>query len=51
LSPTVDRFFADVLVMAPDPALRRARLALLVHLRHAIVSSVGDISELAADDR
>ena len=51
LSPVVDKFFADVLVMADDPTLRQARLALLVQLRRAILGSIGDISELASDDR
>jgi glycyl-tRNA synthetase beta chain len=51
LSPVVDKFFADVLVMTDDPTLRQARLALLVQLRRAILGSIGDISELAADDR
>ena len=31
--PPVDRFFIDVLVMAEDPQLRQARLALLTHLQ------------------
>jgi glycyl-tRNA synthetase beta chain len=51
LSPAVDRFFVDVLVMADDPVFRQARLALLAHLRRAILGSIGDISELAADER
>ncbi len=51
LSPAVDKFFADVLVMAEDRDLRAARLALLARLRQAILGSIGDIAELAADDR
>jgi glycyl-tRNA synthetase beta chain len=50
LYPPVDRFFTDVLVMAEDPQLRRARLALLTHLRSAVLRNIGDISEIAADE-
>jgi glycyl-tRNA synthetase beta chain len=46
----VDRFFVDVLVMADDPALREARLALLTMLRDTILQTGGDISEIAPDD-
>jgi glycyl-tRNA synthetase beta subunit len=46
----VDRFFAHVLVMAEDPELRKARLALLIRLRRYVLVSFGDISELAAED-
>jgi glycyl-tRNA synthetase beta chain len=45
----VDRFFVDVLVMADDPALREARLALLTTLRNSILMTGGDISEIAPD--
>jgi glycyl-tRNA synthetase beta chain len=41
----VDRFFVDVLVMADDPQVRQARLALLVALRGA-VDNIADISEI-----
>jgi glycyl-tRNA synthetase beta chain len=50
LSPAVDRFFADVLVMAEEPALRRARLALLTRLRTVVLTHIGDISEVVADE-
>jgi glycyl-tRNA synthetase beta chain len=46
----VDRFFVDVLVMADDPALREARLALLTMLRDTILMTGGDISEIAPDE-
>jgi glycyl-tRNA synthetase beta subunit len=38
-----------VLVMAEDPALREARLALLAELRRTILD-IADIAELAPDD-
>jgi glycyl-tRNA synthetase beta chain len=50
LYPPVDRFFTDVLVMAEDPQLRRARLALLTRLRSAVLQNIGDISEIAPDE-
>jgi glycyl-tRNA synthetase beta chain len=50
LYPPVDRFFTDVLVMAEDPQLRRARLALLTHLRSAVLRNIGDISEIAPEE-
>jgi glycyl-tRNA synthetase beta chain len=46
----VDRFFVDVLVMAEEPALRDARLALLTTLRDTILMTGGDISEIAPDE-
>ncbi len=46
LSKPVDGFFTDVLVMADDPALRKARLALLTELRTTILS-IADIAEIA----
>jgi glycyl-tRNA synthetase beta chain len=46
----VDRFFVDVLVMADDPVLREARLALLTTLRDTVLMTGGDISEIAPDD-
>lgn len=51
LQPAVDQFFKDVLVMAEDPALREARLALLARLRGVVLTRIGDISELASDER
>jgi glycyl-tRNA synthetase beta chain len=50
LSKPVDRFFTDVLVMADDPALRRARLALLTELRTTILN-IADIAEIAPEER
>jgi glycyl-tRNA synthetase beta chain len=50
LGPIVDRFFVDVLVMADDPELRRARLSLMAHLRDT-VRDVADVSEVVADDK
>jgi glycyl-tRNA synthetase beta chain len=50
LRPYVDQFFKDVLVMSDKPALRAARLMLLVRLRRAVLDSIGDISELAPEE-
>ena len=50
LGRPVDQFFADVLVMAEDPALREARLGLLTRLRSAVLKNFGDISELVPDE-
>ncbi len=50
LHAPVDRFFVDVLVMADDPGLREARLALLTTLRDTILMTGGDISEIAPDE-
>jgi glycyl-tRNA synthetase beta chain len=50
LQAPVDRFFVDVLVMAEDPALRQARLALLAMLRDTVLQTGGDISEIAPDE-
>ncbi|MDR1989889.1 MAG: glycine--tRNA ligase subunit beta [Acidobacteriaceae bacterium] len=50
LYPAVDRFFTDVLVMADDPMLRRARLALLTRLRTVVLTHIGDISEVVAEE-
>jgi glycyl-tRNA synthetase beta chain len=49
LSRPVDQFFADVLVMAEEPALRQARLALLTRLRRTILN-IADIAEIAPDE-
>jgi len=51
LYPSVDRFFTDVLVMADDPTLRQARLALLTRLRTPILQRIGDISEIATEEK
>ena len=50
LQPFVDRFFRDVLVMADDANLRRARLTLLARLHRLVRQNIGDISEMAPDD-
>jgi glycyl-tRNA synthetase beta chain len=47
-APTVAKFFDDVLVMAEDPALRDARLALLKRLEHLILQ-LADISEMVPE--
>jgi glycyl-tRNA synthetase beta chain len=46
----VDRFFTDVLVMAEDPELKRARVSLLTRLRDTIQNNIGDISEIAPEE-
>ncbi len=51
LHAPVDKFFVDVLVMAEDPALRQARLALLAALRDTVLRTSGDISEIAPEER
>jgi glycyl-tRNA synthetase beta chain len=48
--PIVDRFFDDVLVMAPDPAIRETRLRLLRRLERLILQ-LADISEIVAEER
>lgn len=50
-SPAVDAFFKDVLVMAVDPGLRRARLALLTRLRTGVLTRIGDVSEIAVEEK
>ena len=50
LSGPVDRFFADVLVMARDPALKAARLILLSTLRRTILD-IADIAEIAEETK
>src|SRR5262245_57689697 len=48
LGPAVDRFFVDVLVMAEDAEIRKARLSLMAHLRD-VVLNIADVSELVAE--
>jgi len=48
--PAVDKFFNDVLVMAPDETLRTARLRLLKRLEKLILR-LGDISEIVSEDQ
>jgi glycyl-tRNA synthetase beta chain len=45
LAPLVERFFAEVLVMAEEPELRANRLRLLLDLRDA-VGRLGDLSQI-----
>ena len=47
LRAPVERFFADVLVMAEDPGVRANRLGLLGALRKTF-SAIADLSQLAA---
>jgi glycyl-tRNA synthetase beta chain len=47
--PAVDRFFDDVLVMAPDPKVREARLRLLRRLERLMLD-LADISELVPEE-
>jgi len=47
LREVVDRFFDEVLVMDPDPALRRNRLALLKRLRQLFVR-IAEVSKLGS---
>jgi glycyl-tRNA synthetase beta chain len=48
LEPAVDRFFADVLVMAEDPALRENRLALVRRVA-ALFAGVADFRKIQAE--
>jgi len=45
LRPAVDSFFDKVLVMAPDPNLRSARLGLIRHIRQSL-ANLADFSEI-----
>jgi glycyl-tRNA synthetase beta chain len=51
LRAPVDRFFADVLVMAEDKSLRDARLAVLTRLRDHVLRQIGDIAEIAPEEK
>ena len=48
LREPLDRFFAEVMVLAEDPALRANRVALLAGIA-ALLRGVADLSEIAAD--
>jgi glycyl-tRNA synthetase beta chain len=48
LQPDVSKFFDDVMVMADDAVVRRARLQLMANLRD-LVLQLADISEIAAE--
>jgi glycyl-tRNA synthetase beta subunit len=37
--------------MAEDPKLREGRLKLLTHLRNAVLQHIGDISEIASEEK
>jgi glycyl-tRNA synthetase beta chain len=47
--PSVDQFFKDVLVMAPDPGVREARLRLLKRLE-GLILKLADISEIVPEE-
>ena len=47
--PSVDQFFKDVLVMAPDPSVREARLRLLKRLE-GLILKLADISEIVPEE-
>ena len=46
ISGPIDQFFADVMVMDPDPELRDNRLALLQQL-HQKMNLIADLGKLA----
>ncbi len=48
--PSVDKFFDDVLVMAPDPIVRESRLRLLKRLE-ILILKLADISEIVAEEK
>jgi glycyl-tRNA synthetase beta subunit len=48
MKPAIDRFFDDVLVMAPDLALRQKRQLALWRFVE-LVLKLADISEIAVD--
>ena len=48
VAPSLDRFFVEVLVNAPDEALRRNRLALLASIQREF-SRLADFSEIVVD--
>ena len=48
--PAVDKFFDDVLVMAPDLAVRESRLRLLRSLE-TLILKLADISEIVPEER
>jgi glycyl-tRNA synthetase beta chain len=48
LQPAVAKFFDDVLVMAEEPSLREARLAVVTTLRDLILP-IADLSEMVAE--
>src|SRR5262249_17559161 len=48
--PAVDRFFDEVLVMAPDPEIRERRLVLVWQLV-SLILELADISEIVAEEK
>ncbi len=48
LKDPIDRFFDEVLVMAPDPLLRQNRLGLLAKVRELFLT-VGDLSQIVVE--
>jgi glycyl-tRNA synthetase beta chain len=48
--PAVDKFFDDVLVMAPDPQVRESRLRLLRRLE-GLILKLADISEIVPEEK
>jgi glycyl-tRNA synthetase beta chain len=48
--PAVDRFFDEVLVMAPDPEIRDRRLTLVWQLV-SLILSLADISEIVSEEK
>jgi glycyl-tRNA synthetase beta chain len=48
LQPYVAKFFDEVMVMAEEPSVRRARLQLMAKLRD-LVLRIADISEIASE--
>jgi glycyl-tRNA synthetase beta chain len=48
LAPVLDRFFVEVLVMDPDPQVRRNRIALLQAI-HRTVSRTARLTEVVVD--
>src|SRR5205814_10005328 len=48
--PAVDRFFDDVLVMAPDLEVRKRRLALVWQLV-AVILRLANISEIVTEEK
>ncbi len=48
LAPVLDKFFVDVLVMDPDPAIRANRIALLQAI-HRTVSRTAKLTEMVED--
>ncbi len=50
LRPAVDRFFTDVMVLDPNPAIRQLRLSLLAEIVQTI-QSIADLSEIVSSSQ